>query len=74
MKVLVATTLFLALSVSSLNYYINKTCVYENGQPLYILAQKTKIVQCTLNHVVVYHYDYGYMSIEKELVASLVRK
>lgn len=74
MKLLLSAIFTLALITFSLNHYIDKTCEYETGQSLYILDQKTKIVQCTLNHVVVHHYDYGYMSIEKELVAGLMRK
>ena len=66
MKLLALSIAVLAIAVGTLKYYSDKNCEFESGQVIYLLTKETRFVQCTLNHVTVHRYGYGYISIPKD--------
>ena len=66
MKLLALSISVLAIAGGTLEYYSDKNCEFENRQIIHLLTKETRFVQCTLNHVIVHRYGYGYISIPKD--------
>lgn len=66
MKLLALSIAVLAIMVGTLKYYSDTNCDFERGQVIHLLTKETQFVQCTLNHVIVHHSGYGYISIPKD--------
>lgn len=66
MKLLALSTAVLAMVFGTLKYYSDTDCDFVRGQVIRLLTKETHFVQCTLNHVIVHHSGYGYISIPKD--------